>query len=89
MITLTLKEAKDMCLDNYNYFKSILTELRQKYEGKFVVIYNESIWGVFDSFKDAYYKAKEELPLGSFIVQQCVDQSQVINHFYSNNVVFV
>jgi len=74
---------------NYAYFTEHLDELIEKYSGKHIVIKDESIIGVYDTFKEAYdYTIKTE-ELGTFIIQQCVTEDEEMITFVSGNVAFV
>lgn len=88
-MVLSTKEAKEMCDSNYDFFSSNIDSLCQKYENKYVVIKNQSIIGVYDSFNEAYAETIKKEELGTFLIQLCSkDESKTVNCFYSNNVVF-
>jgi len=74
---------------NYAYFKEHLEDLIEQYSGKQVVIKDESIIGVYDTFKEAYDEAIKTEELGSFIIQQCVTEDEEMITFVSGNVSFV
>ncbi len=48
------KEADAMPDKNYAYFTARLAELIERYEGRRVVIKDERVIGVYDSFEGAY-----------------------------------
>jgi len=74
---------------SYDYFKSNIKELLDKYGGEYIVIKEENIIGHYGSFDEAYKEtcAKEEI--GTFIIQHCVveDRGKAM-HFAWNNVSF-
>lgn len=89
MLVLSLKEAKEMCDSNYNFFTSNIDNLCQAHENKYVVIKNQGVIGVYDSFKEAYTETIKKEELGTFLIQLCSkDEAKTVNCFYSNNVVF-
>ncbi|MEK7104216.1 MAG: hypothetical protein AAB842_02350 [Patescibacteria group bacterium] len=53
------------------YFKSHQEELVKKYEGKFLVINEQKVQGVYDTEIEAYTGAKKKFKLGAFLIQQC------------------
>jgi len=55
-----------------SYFKINQEELVKKYNGKFLVIKNQKVQGVYDSEIDAYTEAKKNFELGTFLIQQCL-----------------
>jgi hypothetical protein len=73
---------------DYEYFKKNFNMLLDKYSGKFVVIKNCAIIGVYDTFNEAYVKTTEKEELGSFIIQHCINEEESMLGFESNNVVF-
>jgi len=53
------------------YFKSHQDELVKKYDGKFLVINEQKVQGVYDTEIEAYTDAKKKFELGVFLIQQC------------------
>ena len=54
------------------YFKAHQKELVKIYEGKFLVIKDQEIQGVYDTEMGAYTEAKKKFELGTFLIQQCL-----------------
>ena len=48
------------------YFKKHQDELVAKYKGKFIVIKDEAVLGVYDTEMEAYTDAKNKFELGTF-----------------------
>lgn len=55
--------------DEFNFYKKHQDELVKKYEGKYIVIHNDTIFGVFSSNEEAIREASKELELGTFLIQ--------------------
>lgn len=83
-----IKEAKNMCDINYEYYTKNLKSLLEKYPNKFIVIKNSLIIGVYDTFEQAYNNTIKTEALGSFLIQHCSADENNVNYFHSNNVVF-
>lgn len=67
-----------------NYFKTNQKELLRQYVGKFLVIKNQKVEGVYDSEIEAYDKAQKNFKLGSFLIQKCVPGKESYTQtFYS------
>jgi len=66
-----------------------LDELIDNYSGKHVVIKDESIIGVYETFKEAYNNTINTEEFGTFIIQQCVPEEEEMITFVSGNVAFV
>jgi len=71
------------------YFKANQKELVQKYEGKFIVIRNQSIQGIYNSEMEAYTEAQKKFELGTFIIQQCLPGEGVYTQSFHSRVVIV
>jgi len=55
----------------FQYYLSHQAELVRKYNGKYIVIKNESVIGVFDSDGEAVNETMKTQKLGTFLVQKC------------------
>ncbi len=72
----------------YTYFKSILPELMKESYGKYAVISDNTLIGIYESREQAL---KENAPfhkLGTFLVQQIVGEEEIPT-FYSYRAIFV
>ena len=65
MVNENLKKELD-------YFKENQAELVKEYNGKFLVIKDQKVQGVYNSEIDAYTDAKKKFKLGTFLIQQCL-----------------
>jgi len=81
-------------VDNYlqkqlEYFKIHQDELVKKYEGKFVVIKDQEVQGVYDTEMEAYADAQKKFELGTFLIQQCLPgQESYTQTFHSRVAIF-
>jgi len=67
----------------YKYFSDHLDEFIKKYKGKFIVLKNNCILGIYDSMPEAISETTKEHVLGTFIVQKCVPEEQNIQRFHT------
>ena len=58
----SLKKEFEYYIKNQKYFV-------EKYEGKFIVLKDSNVIGVYDSKIDAYEESKKENELGTFLIQ--------------------
>lgn len=66
------------------YFIANQKELVKKYEGKFLVIKNQEIVGIYDTEIEAYREAQKKHELGTFLIQECRAGDEVFSQtFYS------
>lgn len=54
----------------FQYYLDNQKELVKKYNGKFIVIVGEAVFGAFDTRAEAIQEAIKEHKLGTFLVQQ-------------------
>ena len=73
---------------NFEYFNENFKVLFEKHADKFLVIKDQSVIGIYDSFDEAYSDTIKREKLGTFLIQLCRNDDTTINQFYSSNVVF-
>lgn len=73
----------------FNYYLEHQEELVKKYNGKFIVIKNSDVIGVFESELEAVEKTAEKHELGTFLVQRCAPGNEYYTHTYHSRVVVV
>lgn len=73
--------------EELEYFKRNQEELVQKYEGKFLVIKDQKIVGVYDSEIEAYEDAQKKFPLGTFLIQQCLAGEESYTQTFHSRVI--
>lgn len=60
-----------MLKDQFNWYLENQSELVKKYNGKFLVIKDKSVVGVYDRQDNALMEAEKKFGLGNFIIQEC------------------
>ena len=73
----------------FKYYLEHQDEFVKKYNGKFIVIKNREVLGVFDSELEAIEKTAETHELGTFLVQKCEPGSESYTQTYHSRVAFV
>jgi hypothetical protein len=68
------------------YFKSHQDELVRKYEGKFLVIKDQEVKGVYDTEIEAYTDAKNKFELGTFLIQQALSGQESYTQTFHSRV---
>lgn len=75
--------------DLFKYYLDNQIELVSKYDGKFLVIKDNSVVGVFDTQEEAYVDSVSKYELGTFLIQKCTaGEDEYTQHYYSR-VAFV
>jgi len=68
------------------YFKSHQDELVREYKGKFLVIKDQEVQGVYGSEIEAYTDAKKKFKLGTFLIQQCLPGEESYTQTFHSRV---
>ncbi len=71
----------------YKYFKDNLDTLLKEYEGKFLVIKDESVIASFDNYNEALEFALSKFEVGQFLIQECVEKDLTTAQFFNSYVV--
>jgi hypothetical protein len=72
----------------FDYFIGHQDELVRKYQGKFVVIKNQEVVGIYDSELQAVKETSKTHELGTFLVQKCEPGSESYTQVYHSRVLF-
>jgi len=71
--------------EEFKFYLKNQNELVKQYNGKYLVIKGQDIFGAFSSFDEAYVTASKELDAGTFLIQRCSHGSDDYTlNFYSN-----
>jgi len=73
----------------FNYYLQNQAELVKKYNGKYIVIKDTNVLGVFDSELEAIEETVKKHKLGSFLVQKCEPGDKSYTQTYHSRVAFV
>ena len=71
----------------FQFYLDNQKELVEKYSGKFIVIKNNSIIGVYNSHSDAYNNSLKENELGTFLIQHCIEGEQSYTQTFHSQVI--
>jgi len=68
-----------------NFFEENLSRLASDplYKLKHLIIYDNEIVGIFDTFEAAFVDAVSKYPRDAFVIQQVVREDEVVNFMYS------
>jgi len=78
-----------MLKEEFEYYLKNQSDLVKKFDGKYLVIKNNSVIGVYDRHDDAYFQTQKEHDLGTFLIQLCSPGNMAYtNTFYTENVSF-
>jgi Family of unknown function (DUF5678) len=72
----------------FKYYLDHQDELVKKYNGKFLVIKNQTIIDAYDTKQDAYDNATSKFELGTFLIQECLPGQQSHTQTFHSQVIF-
>lgn len=77
-----------MLKDEFEYFLKHKKEFADKYNGKFLVIKNQKIIGVYGSELEAIQETSKTEEIGTFLVQKCEHGDSNITQTFHSRVSF-
>lgn len=72
----------------YKFYTKNKAEFVKKYKGKFLVIKNEEVVGVYLTREDAYNESSKKYQLGTFLIQECLEEEKEIAQTFHSRVIF-
>lgn len=70
------------------YFKANQAPLVAKHQGKFLVIKDQEVKGVYNSEMEAYVGAQKTFELGTFLIQECLSGTESYTQTFHSRVAF-
>ena len=67
---VNIKIMENPLKKEFEFYKENQAELVKKYKGRFIVIKNGKVIGVYDSEIEAYQESQKTQELGSFLIQK-------------------
>jgi len=71
---------------DFDYFLQNMEGLYQTHGHKFVAIKNQTILGIYDTFNDALESTLKTEELGTFLIQECLENREKMVHHFQGNV---
>lgn len=72
----------------FKFYLDNQEKLVKKYSGKFLVIKNEEVIGVYDSDEEAYFHTISEHEAGTFLIQFCEAGDSSYTQSFHSRVIF-
>ena len=72
----------------FDYYLKHQSELVKQYSGKYLVIKNQKVEGVFDDELSAYQDASQKFDAGSFLIQPCLPGQEGYTQTFHSRVIF-
>jgi len=77
-----------MLQDFFIWYLEHQNELVKKYNGKFIVIKDNTVVGSYNSSGEALIESEKKFPLGSFIIQECTPGTEAYTQHFNSRVTF-
>lgn len=72
----------------FKYYLDNQKKLVEQYDGRFIVIKNDKVIGVYDTELDAIEETSKKEKLGTFLVQKCEPGKDNYTQMYHSRVAF-
>lgn len=72
----------------FKYYLDNQEKLVKEYEGKFIVIKNQSVIGAYYTEMEAYNETQKKSKLGTFLIQYCMPGEESHTATFHSRVVF-
>jgi hypothetical protein len=72
----------------FKYYMDHQEELVKKFDGKFLVIRDETVEGAYNNQLEAYTEAKKKYEVGTFLIQHCSAGEENYSHSFHSRVAF-
>ena len=70
----------------FDYFLNNEKDLSSKYGGKYIVIVGEAVVAAYPSYEIALYESKKTMAQGTFLIQQCLNNTSAYTSTFHSNV---
>ena len=71
----------------FSYYLEHQDSLVQKYNGKFIVIKDQNVIGVYSSHAEAYNETIKTQKLGTFLIQHCIPGKDSYTQTFHSQVI--
>ena len=71
----------------FQYYLDNQKELVKRYNGKFIVIKNDSVIGAYNSHSEAYNETLKKEELGTFLIQHCLPGNEAYSRTFHSRVI--
>jgi uncharacterized protein YbcV (DUF1398 family) len=89
MLIFVILKCQAMNLQNeFQWYLDNQQTLVEKYDGKFLVIMNNTVVGVYDKEEEALFDAQRKHEAGSYIIQFCSPGEAAYTQHFHSRVVF-
>jgi hypothetical protein len=72
---------------DFEYFLENTDKFYKKYGHKYLAVKNKDILGVYDTFNEALENTLKTEPLGTFLIQECLESRDKAVQYFQGNVI--
>jgi hypothetical protein len=77
-----------MLKELFEWYLTNQTELVKKYNGKFLVIKDNKVVGVYGEEYDAFVESEGKYDPGTYLIQKCTPGNEAYTQSFSSRVIF-
>jgi fibrillarin-like rRNA methylase len=79
--------VREMQNQDFDYFLHNMGKFYKTHGHKFVAIKNQAILGAYDTFENALENTLKTEELGTFLIQECLENKEKLVHHFQGNVI--
>lgn len=83
-----MKEKYQKLIKNLNFYHDNLEMLGQRYLGKYLVIWEQQIAGIYGSYDEAQAEAISKFEPGTYLLKHCQVETQLPKRYAVKNNIF-
>ena len=83
-----MKEKYQKLIRNLRFYNDNLTQLEQQYPGKYLLIWEEMVAGIYYSYEEALVEASDGYEPGTYLLKQCQPKPMVQKIYSAKNGIF-
>lgn len=78
-----------MLKDEFKYYIDNQADFVEKYNGKFIVLKNQKVIGIYESHLEAYNETLKTEEIGTFLIQHCIPGTNSFTQtFHSQAIIY-
>ncbi|GEO04903.1 hypothetical protein AAE02nite_25670 [Adhaeribacter aerolatus] len=83
-----MKEKYQKLIRNLRFYRDNLAWFEQQYQGKYLLIWEEMLAGIYTSYEEALVEANGEFEPGTYLLKHCLAESIDPKKYAAKNGIF-
>ncbi len=83
-----MKEKYQKLIRNLRFYHDNLVHFEQQYRGKYLLIWDEMLAGIYPSYEEAVEQANNEFEPGTYLLKQCQPETNGQKGYAAKNGIY-